>query len=777
MKKLILILLLFVGPLAYAQNLKPELWNKPWKASWITYAENPNSVYSLQGLKDYGVFKFQKTVNLIVKPNKCLIHVSGDNRYKLYVNGTWVSAGPARGDLYFWNFETLDIAPYLKSGDNTIEALVWNEGKGKPEAQISYATGFILQADEESYAALNTNMNWQVAKNLGVSPLQPKVPGYYVAGQGELQEYAKAWSPFISAKSLGPGLTKGASIDARGWMLYPSAIPAMELTSQRFTSIRKGDGDLIHGKTMTIPANSSVDLWIDQGVLTNAYPQLEFSGGKDAKIGLTYAEGLYEKKPLSTTTKNTNHKGNRNDIENKYWLGRKDSLIADGAAHTFETMTYRTFRYVRLTVKTEAEALTLHDFKSVFTGFPFQAKASFKTDNPLIPQLLDVGFRTARLCAMETYMDCPYYEQLQYIGDARIQALVSLYYAGDERLVRQALDHMDHSRIAEGITLSRYPTDLHQQIPTFSLWYIGMLHDYLRYGKDPSFLKNKLAGMRGILDYFARFEGADGTLQNIPYWTFSDWVNAWPRGIAPVGPSGRSAVIDFQYSWILQNAAEIERYFGYPEMAARYEAKVKAMKPVLKALYWDAGKGLYADTEVHDKFSQHANSLAILAGFDAGGVSSKLLTDKDLVPASIYFKYYLHLALTKAGKGNDYLTWLDKWKENIDMGLTTWAETSDISTSRSDCHAWGSSPNIEFFRIVLGVDSDAPAFAKVKIEPHLGELKEVEGVVPHPRGEIQVQYKPGAALITLPGTVSGSFVWQGKKYPLKAGKNNLTIPR
>ncbi len=775
--KTLLLFLLLAGPLAYAQNLKPELWHKPWKASWITYSENANSIYSLQGLKDYGVFKFQKRVSLPEKPAKCLIHVSGDNRYKLYVNGTWVSAGPARGDLYFWNFETLDIAPYLKAGENTVEALVWNEGRGKPEAQISFATGFILQADEEAHAALNTNMSWSVARNLGVSPLQPRVPGYYVAGQGELQEYAKSWTPFISAKSLGPGLTKGAAIDSRGWMLYPSGIPAMELTEQRFASIRKGEGDLIHGKSLVVPANSSVDLWIDQGVLTNAYPQLTFSGGKDAKIGLTYAEGLYEKKPLNTTTKNGNHKGNRNEIDNKYWLGRKDSLIADGAANTFETMTYRTFRYVRLTVKTEADALTLQDFKSVFTGFPFQAKATLKTDNPLIPQLLDVGFRTARLCAMETYMDCPYYEQLQYIGDARIQALVSLYYAGDERLVRQALDHMDHSRIAEGITLSRYPTDLHQQIPTFSLWYIGMLHDYLRYGKDPSFLKNKLSGMRGILDYFSRFEGTDGTLQNLPYWTFSDWVNAWPRGIAPVGPSGRSAVIDFQYVWILQNAAEIERYFGYPELAARYEAKIKALKPVLHQLYWDANRGLYADTEVHDKFSQHANSLAILAGFDAGGVSSKLLTDKDLAPASIYFKYYLHLALTKAGQGNDYLKWLDKWKENIDMGLTTWAETSDISTSRSDCHAWGSSPNIEFFRIVLGVDSDAPAFAKVKIEPHLGELKEVEGVVPHPQGEIRVQYKSGSASITLPETVNGTFVWQGKKYPLKSGKNLVTIPR
>ena len=777
MKKILLYLLLFAGPFVHGQNLKPELWSKPWKASWITYAENSANAYNLVGLKDYGVYRFQHKVPLLAKPEKCIIHVSGDNRYKLYVNGTWVSAGPARGDLYFWNFETLDIAPYLKAGDNTVEALVWNEGKGKSEAQISYATGFILQSDEEAFAAFNTNVRWEVAKNIGVSPLAVRVPGYYVAGAGELQDYAKGWSPFIGAKSLGPGLTKGASIDARGWMLYPSAIPSMELTTQRFASIRKGEGDLIHGSALVVMPNTSVDLWIDQGVLTNAYPQLTFTGGKDAKIGLTYAEGLYEKKALSTTTKNGSHKGNRNEIDNKYWLGRKDSLIADGAAHTFESMTYRTFRYVRLTVKTEVEALTLQDFKSVFTGFPFQAKASLKTDNPLIPQMLDVGFRTARLCAMETYMDCPYYEQLQYIGDARIQALVSLYYAGDERLVRQALDHMDHSRIAEGITLSRYPTDLHQQIPTFSLWYIGMLHDYLRYGKDPQFLKNKLAGMRGILDYFARFEGTDGTLQNIPYWTFSDWVNAWPRGIAPVGPSGRSAVIDFQYRWVLQNAAEVERYFGYPEMAAKYEAKVKALKPVLQKLYWDAGRGLYADTEVHDKYSQHANSLAILAGMPAAGVADKLLADKNMAQATIYFKYYLHLALAKAGKGNDYLNWLSIWKENIDMGLTTWAETSDISTSRSDCHAWGSSPNIEFFRIVLGVDSDAPAFAKVKIEPHLGELSQAEGIVPHPQGEIQVQYKPGSASITLPGTVTGSFVWQGKKYPLKAGKNLVTIPR
>lgn len=113
------------------------------------------------------------------------------------------------------------------------------------------------------------------------------------------------------------------------------------------------------------------------------------------------------------------------------------------------------------------------------------------------------------------------------------------------------------------------------------------------------------------------------------------------------------------------------------------------------------------------------------------------------------------------------------------MGLTTWAEMSDVNTSRSDCHAWGSSPNIEFFRIVLGIDSDAPGFTKVKIEPHLGTLKNISGEIPHPGGKVSVQYlykdSKWVIEINLPSKVSGSLVWKGKSYQLKAGKNNLQL--
>ena len=104
----------------------------------------------------------------------------------------------------------------------------------------------------------------------------------------------------------------------------------------------------------------------------------------------------------------------------------------------------------------------------------------------------------------------------------------------------------------------------------------------------------------------------------------------------------------------------------------------------------------------------------------------------------------------------------------------------DVNRSRSDCHAWGSSPNIELYRIVLGIDSDAPGFSKVKIEPHLGSLKNASGFMPHPKGKIAVQYKQDAngkwkINIQLPPTVTGTFIWNGQPHLLHDGANNFIL--
>jgi alpha-L-rhamnosidase len=112
-------------------------------------------------------------------------------------------------------------------------------------------------------------------------------------------------------------------------------------------------------------------------------------------------------------------------------------------------------------------------------------------------------------------------------------------------------------------------------------------------------------------------------------------------------------------------------------------------------------------------------------------------------------------------------------------GINDLGRISDLPNSRSDCHAWGASPNIEFFRTVLGIDSYAPGFRKIKIEPYLGDLMNVSGEMPHPNGKIAVSYKPEKGKmrvnINLPRATTGVFVWKSVKYQLAPGNNSFLI--
>lgn len=771
---------------AIAQNIHSAVLQKQWKAFWITVPDAPK--------QDYGVYLFRKTIETPTKPTSFVVHISADNRYKLFINGQLVSLGPARGDLAHWNFETVDIAPYLQAGRNIIAAQVWNEGDWKPEAQISLQTGLIIYGATDIEKEINTNSSWKCKRDSSYSPIKFNIPAYYVAGAGELVNMSlqtKNWknldfpdANWKSAKNIFTGIPKnilGEYGTTNGWMLVPSAIPQMELKEERFGKVLKTNGIDVPKSFPTakmpllIPANTTATILLDQNYLTNAYPTLIFSGGTEGGISLSYTEALYTKFPA---------KGNRNEVEGKQFLGRKDSVLSDGSKNqVFTALTFRTFRYVQLKVTTKNEPLIIEDIYSIFTGYPFKMNAKLDANSPEMDKMLEIGWRTARLCAVETYMDCPYYEQLQYIGDARIQGLVSLYNSGDDRLLKNALNLMDFSRQPEGVTLSRHPSYTPQYIPTFSLWYIGMLHDYAVYGKDVDFIKNKLQGQRAILDYFKSYQQADGSLKNVPQWMFTDWVTAkdWKSGTGPLSKDGTSALLDFQLLLAYQTAADLESKIGMHAQATLYSAAANQLKNTLKNKYWDTKKQLFADRSEKDVFSQHTNSLAILTGTveqkDAQQIANQLLKDINLAPASIYFKYYLHQALIKAGLGNDYLTWLDKWRENIKMGLTTWGEDSDINTTRSDCHAWGASPNIEFFRTVLGIDSDGLGFSKIKIEPHLGDLKKASGSMPHPNGVVSVNYQfekgKWAISVDLPSNTEGVFVWKGESVVLKTGANKF----
>jgi alpha-L-rhamnosidase len=790
------IFFLFTCWLALCATLaqSPNIQTKKWEAFWITVPDEP--------AHDFGVYNFRKKFELPAKPHSFVIHVSADNRYKLFVNEKLVSLGPARGDLFHWKFETVDIAPHLIAGENTITAIGWNFGSERPEPQISLRTAFILQGNSQQESIVNTNQTWKCLRDNRYTPLKPELLYvYYVAGPGERIDFNLGDSQWMTtnyddakwknSQKLFNGVPKGVFDWSTGWMLIPRDIPAMELRTERLRGIRKTEGitpdkNFLSGNhPISVPAKSKIKLLLDQEHLTNAYPTLIFSRGKDATLTIGYAESLYV---IDTTRdwRSQRQKGNRNEVEGKRFVGVKDHLVSNGNDHqSFTSLHFRTYRYIQLEVITQNEPLLIEDIYGTFTGYPFKKVSAFKSSDAALDKILDVGWRTARLCATETYMDCPYYEQLQYIGDTRIQALVTLYNTSEDALVKNAITQLDNSRMAEGITLSRYPTANAQQIPTFSLWWIAMLHDYWWYRPDEKFVQNKLSGVREVLRFFKNYQQADGSLKQAPYWEFTDWAegNGWERGTAPEGADGASSVLDLQLCWAYQLASELEEKLGSVEQAKSYRLAADVLKKTIRSKYWSESHQLFSDTSEKKYFSQHANVLAILAevvqGQDAELLMEEILSEKSLTQATIYFKYYLHLALNKTGKGNRYLQLLDDWHDQLANGLTTWAEISNHNMARSDCHAWGASPNIEFYRIVLGIDSDEPGFNKVKIKPHLGSLKEAAGTISHHRGMISVKYSISQgkllAQIQLPEGLSGRFLWKDREIQLHSGNNELKL--
>src|SRR5208337_393503 len=133
-----------------------------------------------------------------------------------------------------------------------------------------------------------------------------------------------------------------------------------------------------------------------------------------------------------------------------------------GAVRSFMPLWWRTWRFLDLKIQTAADPLQLDSAHTFFTGFPFVERGSFQSSDPELARIREISWRTARVDAHETYMDTAYWEQLQYTGDTRIQALISYTVAGDDRLARQALQAFDDSRFPEGITRSRYPSSLPQ---------------------------------------------------------------------------------------------------------------------------------------------------------------------------------------------------------------------------------------------------------------------------------------------------------------------------
>ncbi|HMC53982.1 MAG TPA: alpha-L-rhamnosidase N-terminal domain-containing protein, partial [Gemmatimonadaceae bacterium] len=226
-------------------------------ASWIAPSGIPGD--------SFVVFHARRSLDLAMVPARFVVHVSADNRYRLFVNGVSVSSGPQRSDVAHWRYETVDIAPQLHPGRNVLAAVVWNWGGARPVAQHSYRGGFVLQGNGAREAALvNTGPGWKLLVDSAYAPIvitNASLRTYYAAAPGEALNASRypwgwerdnfddaAWAtvreqPAAPAAPLAAfEVPAGGTIVGRfrplarvgrtygevfGWQLTPRTIPAM----------------------------------------------------------------------------------------------------------------------------------------------------------------------------------------------------------------------------------------------------------------------------------------------------------------------------------------------------------------------------------------------------------------------------------------------------------------------------------------------------------------------------------------------------------------------
>ena len=780
-------------------------------ASWIA----PPGV----GGDRFTVFHARRTFELRTVPARFVVHVSADNRYRLFVNGAQVSSGPQRSDVTHWRYETVDLTPHLRAGRNVIAALVWNWGAARPVAQHSHRTGFLLQGNGSAEAALvNSGNGWRLRVDSAYAPIvitTAAMGNYYAAAPGDSIDGSRypwgwerpdyddsAWhvvAPPVRTAAAPPlvafdnaagngivgrakrrAMQPGDYGEVAGWQLEPRSIPAMEETVQRLARVRRAtvvttDGAFLRGAgDLVIPARTTATLLLDQSHTTNAYPLLETSGGAGSSVRLTYAEALVD---------SAGRKAHRDSIGGRSVRGVWDVFRPGGGERRrFQTLYWRSFRYVQMEIVTADAPLRVHDLHGIYTAYPFTERARFASDLPWLADMWRMNWNGARIGAFETYMDTPYWEQLQYVGDTRIQGLISLYVSGDDRLLRQAIEHFDLSRIPEGLTASRYPSALTQIIPPFSLIHVAMVHDYYMHRTDSSFVRERLAGVRGILDWYARHVDSSGMLGPMPRWNYVDWTRPWARGVPPGADNGHSATISLLYAYALQRAAELEEGVGMRGAAEAYRTRAASVVAAVRSRGWDARRRLFRDSPDTISYSQQTNVLAILT--DAAPASEqralmeRVLSDTTLTQASYYFGFYVLEALRKAGLGDRYVEQLAPWQTMLRLGLTSAPENPE--PTRSDTHAWAAHPNYGLLATVLGVRSASVGFRRVVIAPSLGPLRRAEGRVPHPLGDIDVKLEADGARglraeITLPAGVVGAFEWHGQRRDLRSGRQVVRL--
>ncbi len=481
------------------------------------------------------------------------------------------------------------------------------------------------------------------------------------------------------------------------------------------------------------PSGTCATITIDLGREITGFPYLEVQSEEDgAVLDLAYSEFLQENRV----------------IPSQWAYDFADRVILKKGRQIYESaFWWKGFRYLQLTARNTAGAVTVNAVKVRQHHYPVTEQGSFECSDPLLNRIWRTGAYTLLCCMNDAYMDCPSREQSLYIGDLLVELLANFYTFGDQKLAENAFNQFSRYQYPTGFFPAVCPGQTEKMDDLFvdqCFAWVGNLWNFYLYTGDSKILDTFFPTIEKLLGGIEKYQNADGLFQGIRDRVFVDHA-VWQA--AHQDDQRINAGLNLVIYYTLLDAVQIARAIRRPEHAARYADQAEKLKQGFHRKMWSPDQRVYTEGWSEGKqiptVSVHTNCLAILYDI-APKENQEAIVDYIFNEAnpvirnySPFFAYFIHRMFFKLGRPGRVLELIrTQWGKFLDQGFTTWPETF-TGLYDSNCHAYSCTPNIDLARDILGVRPTEPGFTRFEVNPALDLLEWASGNVPTPYGTIK----------------------------------------
>lgn len=671
---------------------------------------------------------FRKTITLDEVPTEALTKLSVDTKYWLWINGEMVvfegglyrGAGP--NTIYY---DEVDLAPHLKSGENTIAILVWYVGRTCKAHVSSGLGGLYVSADE--LPALNSDASWKMKGHTAYDPQS--------GGGGKGPNTLAAYSiKFDARKSLGDWSNEA-------WYMSPYD------DSDWATPVEKGVANsLPWGDFVKRP----IPQWNDRGLVNyesltvnGASIQLPYSNTTDSTVVIKAYLPFNQQITPYIDVNSESGKTIRIDVDNR--LNKiKATYITKKGHQQFESYAWMNGHNVTYKIPSGVEVKAL---KYRWTGIG-DMPGVFECSDAFYSHLWWLARNTLYICARENYMDCPDRERGLWIGDVADQT-GAIFYTLDEGgrlLLKKAIDNTIAYRSGDTIRgLApgfRGKGGSASELTAQSLQFIAQtIWPYYYNTGDTATLVNAYPAVLSYLKLWSM--KADGMPEHRK--GFANWVD-W--GVDP-----DSYVINVEMYYLALKAAKTMAIeLDYPEDTAWYSQRITSIQDNFDKVYWRGTHYGRPDQALEER----ASAIAIIAGL-ANKNHYDTMVEKVLLPvqkASPHMEWMVEEALFLAGEGEKALLRMKQrhaWQIEEKPTVTTLYERfpndakGNLGTYN---HAWNA-PNYVLSRYVSGIKATEVAWSTYEVLPNLLHMTSLKSMVPSVKGNIVVDVNRSQSNFTL----------------------------